>query len=765
MEAQIRVEHLLKAISRTGSVGSDLGEDGRNRKPTEDDSIFSHLVERLVQGRGLRLGNGEAGAMSLEILLENAPDPVLLLTQNGEITEVNPAFCAVYGYTRSELIGNTIFSFIPERYCAGFVEKLATFGGEGTVSPAPSDDILAFRGLKADGSIVTMDCLLSPVFFDDGPKIIAVIRDLSTDKELFEQLKESKDHYIALSETIVEAIFRLDSDFRILYVNSGVKNTFGFDPEEVMGKSLMTLFPEEVFRKHEPEFRKYFVVDDQDRSAFGLKRTVELLGQTKNRGVAPMEMSFGNSKEFRGRTLTCIVRDVTYRKIMERRLRHLAYHDKLTGLGNRDLFNEDMKSLLREPSWTRGRRSGVMFLDLDGFKHINDTLGHEAGDTLLVEVARRIRVCLRDIDSPYRFGGDEFVVLLREMNAVADARLVAERILRSIKSPYWILRNDKEKARVVIGVSIGVAVMPDHGETAEAATKCADIAMYYSKETGKNRVTIYDDALKTHSMQAWNVDQEVQSALLSGQFQLHYQPIVTPSGHLIGMEALLRWTRDGVEVMSPGSFIPIAEENGVIIPLGKWILHRAFADLMRLQRRGLHHLKMAVNVSTKQFEHPNFVGDLTDAIAGSHIDSANVILEIIETTLMRNPEEAVAKINAIKKRFPQLMLAIDDFGTGYSSLSYLSRLPVDILKIDKSFVRALEREQNRKVVNAILNLATSLGIRVVAEGIETSAQHRYFKERKCYGIQGFLFMRPVSLPELFSELKRLTLKGDLIAAP
>jgi len=748
---------LLEAIASEGSNSADSADSpvARRYSSTGDDSIFSHLIERLIQARGLKLDDGQNGAASLEILLENCPDPVLLLTNDGEITEANPAFCTAYGYTQSDLIGQTIFAVIPERYRSGFTEKLERIAANGPDWKPGPDEIIAFRGTKADGAVVTMDCLLTPVFHEDRQQVIAVIRDLSTDKQLYEQLKESKDHYVALSETITEAIFRLDHNFTILFVNTGVKNTFGFDPEEIIGTGLHRLFPEEVFRKHAPEFQKYFVVDDQDRSAFGMKRTIELLGQTKYRGIAPMEMSFGNSKEFRGRTLTCIIRDITHRKMMERRLRHLAYHDKLTGLGNRDLFNNDIKAVLAEPSWTRDRRTAVLFLDLDGFKHVNDTFGHAAGDALLVEAARRIRVCLRDSDSPYRFGGDEFVALLSEVAELSDAQMVAERILQTIRAPYVMTDSSGGNTRVEVGVSIGVAVMPEHGKTAEEVTRCADVAMYFSKESGKNRVTTYNETLKTKSSQSWQVDQEMRSALLNGELQLNYQPLVGVDGHILGLEALLRWKKGGVDVMQPSGFIPIAEDNGMIIPLGAWVLHRALSDLKVLERRGLHDIHMAVNLSSRQFDHPDFIANLTDAIASAAVNPSHVMLEITETTLMSSPDEAIAKLVAIKKRYPELKIAIDDFGTGYSSLSYLSRLPADVLKIDISFVRALEREQNRKVVSAILNLAAALGILVVAEGIETVAQYKYFKERNCYAMQGFLFMKPVPMDALMTHLKKI----------
>ena len=422
------------------------------------ESIFSQLLQRLLAGRGVKLGDGIEGNGSLEILLENSVDAILLLSPAGVVIDANPAFCQAYGWSPEELVGSSLLSIVPEEGWAALSERLVGFGGrDGEGSAEAANDYLDFKARAKDGSVLSAECLLSPIWAGAERRVIAVLRDTPVDKVLIEQLKESKDHYLALSETITEAIFRLDEDFNILFVNSGVKNTFGFDREELVKRKFSLLFPEEVFAKHRSEFRKYFLVDDQDRLALGLKRTIELLGVTKNRGVAPMEMSFGNSRDFSGRTLTCIVRDISQRKTTERRLRHLAFHDKLTGLGNRDLFNEDMKAFLKEQTPGEGRKAALLFLDLDGFKHVNDTLGHSAGDELLVETARRIRVCLREADSAYRFGGDEFVAFLPEIGEAHRAVAVGERILSAVRLPYEVTTDSRAKARVEIGVSVGVA--------------------------------------------------------------------------------------------------------------------------------------------------------------------------------------------------------------------------------------------------------------------------------------------------------------------
>jgi len=759
------VENLAKTMTAGNSTAVGSGspiDDGSASKTGE--SMFSQLLQRLLAGRGVKLDDAIGGDGSLEILLENSVDAILLLTPGGVVVEANPAFCQAYGWASEELVGSSLLSIVSEEGWPALSERLVGFGGRDRVAPAElAEDYLDFKIKAKGGSPLSAECLLSPIWAGGESRVIAVLREAAADRALIEQLRESKGQYLALSETITEAIFRLDEDFNIIFANSGVKNTFGFERDELVMRKFSVLFPEEVFAKHRDEFRKYFLVDDRDRLAHGLKRTIELLGMTKNRGVAPMEMSFGNSRFYSGRTLTCIVRDISQRKTMERRLRHLAFHDKLTGLGNRDLFNEDMRAFLKEPGARGGRKAALLFLDLDGFKSVNDTLGHSAGDELLVETARRIRMCLREADSAYRFGGDEFAAFLPEIGEAQRAVAIAERILGAVRLPCEVTADSRSKARIEIGVSVGAALMPEHGEDADAIAKSADIAMYSSKEAGKNRVTVYDPGLNTRANESWRVEQDIRSALVKGEFALHYQPIVSPAGRLLGVEALIRWQRAKETFIAPASFIPIAEENGMIIPLGAWVFRRAFIDLRRLERRGFGRIYFGVNVSGRQFEQPDFVRTLCDAIDRAAVDPSRLNLELTETTLMRNADDAVAKILAIKKRYPAIMLSIDDFGTGYSSLSYLSRLPVDILKIDISFVRALDDEQNRKVVNSIINLAESLGIGVIAEGIETQTQRSYFRERGCYGMQGHLFMSAQPIDEL--ERRLSSLKGGLKEFP
>ncbi len=718
----------------------------------QDDSLFSEALQSL-----LRTCRGSGGDLDsdFQILFDGSPDMLLALEPDGTVGDANPSFLAASGFDLPHLRGRSALEILESGYRDGFREKLEALGRnrEGGGDSLPRE-IFTFRGLRADGSSASMECLLVPVRIEDRDSVLAAIRNLTLEKRLLEELRESEEQYAALSETISEAIFRIDENLAILFANSGALSTFGYTREELVGQSFRILFPEEVFRTYEDVFRKYFYVDDKDRPAMGLRRTLEVLGTTKNRGVAPMEMSFGNSKVFKERTLTCIVRDISHRKNLERKLRHLAYHDRLTGLANRELFHEDLQAALAGLEKDKNRKHAVLFMDLDGFKQINDTLGHDRGDRLLVEAARRIRESLRDADTAYRLGGDEFTALLSGIRRVQDALVVAERIQASIRQPFFL--EGAEDAPVSVGVSIGISVVPDDGNTVQEVTKCADIAMYRSKDSGKGTCTVYDPAMDARVAERWRMAQEIRTALVRGEFRLYYQPIVDQNGMIRGLEALLRWPREDGKSIPPSVFVPVAEESGTIFLLGKWVLHRALADLKVLQDRNVRDVYVAVNLSGRQFEQPGFAESLVEVVRASGVDPGRLRLELTETTLMRNPAAAAQRIQGIKAALPGLRFMIDDFGTGYSSLAYLSNLPVDSLKIDLSFVANLSRTQNEKVVKAIINLGHSLEMGIVAEGIETRDQRSYFVERSCQGMQGFYFMKAAPLPHVLKRLERQT---------
>ncbi|MEQ9325276.1 MAG: EAL domain-containing protein [Polyangiaceae bacterium] len=444
-----------------------------------------------------------------------------------------------------------------------------------------------------------------------------------------------------------------------------------------------------------------------------------------------------------------------------RRVERLAYYDMLTGLPNRTFLTGHLKRAL-DGARRDDRSVGLCCLDLDMFKRINDTLGHGAGDELLTMVADRLRRVVRgqdcvartghhreggrgDDNAIVRLGGDEFVILLSDLRRPADAGLVANRILRALTSPFTVQRR-----QVFVGASIGIATFPADGEDAETLLKHADAAMYHAKESGRSRAAFYTSAMSALSRARLELETHLRQAITDDALEVHYQPKVNiRTNRMTGVEALLRWDHPERGRVSPAEFIPVAEDSGLIVPLGEWVLRQSCAQLAAWSRDGLSGIGMAVNVAARQFTDEGFVAAVRDTITSTGIEPAQLELEITEGTLMSDIDGALEVLQSLHAL--GVRVAIDDFGTGYSSLAYLSRFPIDTLKIDRSFVGSLEEQpRNASITEAIIAMATSLHMAVVAEGVETEAQLRFLRRRVCETVQGFYFSRPLPPTELLA---------------
>lgn len=739
---EARVQDAMSVIHAAQQPGGLYASETLKRGP----SLFEFALERLVYGPGdLREDRATLSDMLVDAA-DTTPDLLCTVMADGVIGWVNQRL-ADRLECPTDAFGDASFTdFLKPASSDRFREAFARLvSGLSPVQPA---EVLQFLHLlDASRQAVPVAALVVPVD-SGGERFVVVMQDLSLNRVLLDELQESRDNYDALSETITEAILRIDEHMNIVFANSAVRTTFGFQPEDLRGKPFSTLFPESVYARNEGDFRKYFFVDEADRQDLGLDNTIEVLGNHKHRGVAPMEISFGNSKEYRGRTLTCIIRDITQRKNVERRLRQLAYHDQLTGLGNRELFESDMRKVLATPELFTAGYAALMFLDLDGFKQVNDTVGHDAGDQLLVQTASRLRKTLRENDSVYRFGGDEFVVLLSFIHDRKGAVVVANNILAEIRRPFHLDLAQESPVSASVGVSVGIAILPDDGKTIADVTKAADLAMYSAKESGKNCYAFYDDALNERASGRWKLEQGIRRALEGQEFTMYYQPLVNSAGTIIGAEALLRWFSDEHGQVSPGVFMPVAEDTGMVVPLGGWALETALHDAVSWPAASGTGRVVSVNLSPRQFDRSDLLETIGRVLNRTGLDPGRVILELTESCIMTAPEQSIATLQALKDRYPGLSVAIDDFGTGYSSLSYLTRLPADVIKIDLSFVSNLFSQSNEKIVGAIINLGHSLGLQIIAEGVETAEQFAYFTDKNCLAFQGYHFHRPLPLPDL-----------------
>jgi diguanylate cyclase (GGDEF)-like protein/PAS domain S-box-containing protein len=440
-------------------------------------------------------------------------------------------------------------------------------------------------------------------------------------------------------------------------------------------------------------------------------------------------------------------RDITERKDAEERIRFLAQHDGLTGLPNRNSLQNALAAAL-ERVRRHDRRLAVMFIDLDRFKLVNDTLGHSAGDIVLRDVARRLEACLRSVDIVARQGGDEFVVLVEDYQTEADLAGVARKLLDACAQPFVI-----EGQEFALSGSIGIGTYPGDGTDIDDLLKVADIAMYRAKESGRSRFEFYAPHLVTHAPERLSMETALKRAIDRGELRLLYQPkLEISTGVVAGAEALVRWAHPELGLLLPAQFIPIAEESGLIVPLGQWVLAEAARQLRVWRDGGLRDLTMAVNVSARQFVQGRMVLDVVEALEQSDLAPDSLELEITESTVMRNPAHAAAILSALDEL--GVGIAIDDFGTGYSSLAYLKRFPVDTLKIDRSFIQDLpEDAEDVAITQAVLALARSLRLRVVAEGVEMPRQLVFLAAHGCDFAQGFSISRPLDA-EAFAAFAR-----------
>lgn len=745
-----KIDSISDYISEYRSAIVSRGEDLIPQVTIEPgESLFDGTFQNIIHNFNSNFLETEEEENNFNLILENTSDAVIELDDKNKILGINSACSDLFEYKEKELLGTSIYNLISDNYRKDFkLRSLEHSLSNSDIVKMKEDDIHVFRGKTKYGDIKTFESIISSLLIASRPRNLVIIRDLTFNKSLVDELKESKNIYAALSDTISEVIIRIDEDFKIIYANHAVKQIFGYERAELLGQNFKILFPVSEFNRYENIFRKYFYVDFKDRNEMGLKKVIEILGKNKNRGISPMEMSFGNSKDISGRSLTCIIRDITKRKNTERKLKHLAYHDKLTSLGNRDLFDSEIKIFYNDLKKNPEISGALFFLDLDGFKQINDTFGHNAGDELLILTARRLRRSLRDSDRVYRFGGDEFVILIRSIRKKSEAATIAGNVLNEIRKAYY-LNSVPNNPAVNIGVSIGISIIPENGSDIETSTKNADLAMYKAKASGKNRFVFFSEDLNVSATERWDMEQGMKHAITNNEIQMYYQPIVDDDGRMKAVESLIRWFHPLRGYISPDKYIPIAEETGFIITMGNWILERSCRDLKTINSTTWgKDIYASINLSARQFDHKDIVDSIDHVIKRTGVNPDHLRFELTETSIMSAPERVREKMTIIKNLYPGIKFVIDDFGTGYSSLSYLSDLPVDSLKIDLSFVSKLFQENNQKIVNAIINLASSLDLEVVAEGIENNEQSDYFIKKKCFSLQGFLYSKAVSLEQL-----------------
>jgi diguanylate cyclase (GGDEF)-like protein/PAS domain S-box-containing protein len=554
---------------------------------------------------------------------------------------------------------------------------------------------------------------------------------------MIRQMRESENRFRSLVESAKDAIILTDFQGNIISWNDSAETIFGYSRSEASERSLSDLFPNGYGEFSGEKGIKPFIASELLQSN---SKAIELKGIKKGGEEFPLEISLSSWETLDGVFYSGIIRDITDRKSLEHQLTHQALHDPLTKLANRILFRDRVEHAL-----AKIRRSkttvAVLFLDLDNFKTVNDSLGHARGDMLLVAVAERLRSCLRSTDTPARLGGDEFAILIEDANHPEDAIFVVERITEILLDPFQI-----EGTEVFVQASIGIAASVTGTENPEELLRNADVAMYKAKGLGKGRYIFFEKEMRDALMERIKLESDLRTAVENREFELNYQPIVElETNRLTGMEALVRWNHPKHGLILPDKFIPIAEDANLIVPIGSWVLEEACRQASRWisQYGGETDLSITVNLSIRQFQQSELVKIVAETLERSALPPQCLILEITETLMIQNTEAMIEKLQALKDL--GIKLAIDDFGTGYSSLSYLHRFPIDILKIDKSFIEKINQgKEGRAVARAIIMMGDSLNLRVIAEGVENAEQIAALKYLGCESGQGYFFSKPLT---------------------
>ncbi len=586
------------------------------------------------------------------------------------------------------------------------------------------------RMARADGSEALIEIRGSAFWNSSGDcsSWIGVMTDI-TGKQASE---EALSQLAAIVQSCDDAIIGCDLDYRIVSWNKGAERLYGYTAAEVLGRPLSLFAPE---RPDEAILEAG--AGDSEQAV----RRLESIHLTRN-GSCPVSVSISPVLRKDGGLsgYSLISHDIGERKRAERKLVHQALHDALTGLPNRRLMRENLEHAI-SASGNHGRSVGVFFIDIDGFKTINDTLGHVIGDQLLRSVAARLNTCARKADMLSRVGGDEFVLTVSGLHSRHSARLVATKLIDSLRVPFIAGGNE-----VFIAASVGVSLFPEDSEDPDSLLRNADAAMYQAKRAGKNQVHFFSRALSDALREKMEISSGLRLALDKHELELHFQPVFGTAGHrILRFEALLRWRPSGGPEVSPARFIPISEETGWILPIGKWVLQEACRRAAAWQSGPYAGIGVSVNVSAVQLARADFVGMLVTVLADTGLSPNLLELELTESIFINNPHDTARTISRVHAL--GVTMALDDFGTGYSSLGYLKNLPMDALKIDKSFLGGVGTDPAAEVlVKSLVSLAHSLGMRVVVEGVETSEQLELLNAFGCDELQGFLLGRPSADP-------------------
>jgi len=709
------------------------------------------LLERMASNIAFALGNFEREAErqraeealrrseeKFRNILDSLDDAYYEVDLRGKPVYHNPAFSHMLGYDYDYRVGEDNRNRqTPEM--SGVVFK--AFNEVYRTGVSKSGQLWQY--LHKDGSVINVEGSVLLVKDADGKPVgfRGILRNITERLRIDAALRESEARFRAMTNLSSDWYWEQDSEFCFTRLESRAASEHD-QPNPLLGRRIWesTLHVQDAggwdgFRATLAQRQSFRDVIMQRIAPGRRAYYISMSGE-------PMYDSSGAFAGYRG-----ISREITEQKVAEEHIHHMARHDSLTGLPNRMMFSSLLNVAI--PTAARYKRNfAVMFIDLDRFKFINDTLGHEAGDTLLKEITARFRQTLRASDVIARLGGDEFVVLVQEVSDREHASAVARKMLSAAIKPMMLVGQE---CRVT--ASIGIAMYPSDGEDEQTLMKNADSAMYFAKEEGKNNFQFYSSAISTQSLERLTLESNLRRAMERNEFTLNYQAkLDLKTGGITGVEALLRWQNAEMGSVSPAKFIPVAEETGLIVHIGRWVLKTACEQNVAWQREGLPPINMAVNLSVRQFADENLLDDIANILAETGMTPGLLELEITEGMLIHNIDRAIKLLTAIKKL--GVRLAIDDFGTGYSSLGQLKNFPIDTLKVDRSFIRDLATDsEDKAITSAIIAMGKTLSLTVVAEGVETIEQQTFLRDQACDEMQGYYFSKPIAATEFATLLR------------
>ncbi|BAN34527.1 diguanylate cyclase/phosphodiesterase with PAS/PAC sensor(s) [Sulfuricella denitrificans skB26] len=660
--------------------------------------------------------------------LQTSIDGFWIASSDGRILDVNDAYCQMISYEREELLNMRIPDLeameSPEE-TARHIQEVLTKG----------HDRFETRHRRKDGQVLEIEISTVHQPGEDGGYFCAFLRDITKSKQVEEDLRIA-----AIAFESQAGVMVTDANGIIVRVNQAFTHLTGYSAEEAVGQTSALL----KSGRHDQAFYQ------------GMWETLKQKGywqgqmwnRRKNGKIYAEWLTITAVTAPDGRITHYVgtFSDITQNREAEAEIHRLAYYDPLTLLPNRRLLQDRLGQVLAA-TVRNGHCGAILFLDMDNFKTLNDTRGHDIGDLLLVEVAQRLKTCVRGVDTVARLGGDEFVVLLEDLSgefeeAAAQAKLVGDKVQEVIARSYHL-----KGCEYYCTTSIGISLFRDNNVTVDELLKHADLAMYQSKNAGRNTQRFFDPAMQAALDEHSALETDLRLALKRQQLRLYYQPQMESTRGLVGAEALLRWVHPERGLVEPGDFISIAEETGFILPIGYWVLETACAQLKAWEGNPrTHELQLAVNVSARQFRQPDFAVQVQQVLAQSGADPTRLKIELTESLVLDNVSDTIIKMQALKAI--GVGFSMDDFGTGYSSLSYLTRLPLDQLKIDRSFIRDFGSDANgAAIVQTIIIMGKTLGLNVIAEGVETVAQRDFLDRNGCHAFQGFLFSRPLPLAD------------------